>query len=500
MKAIRNNPHLIEINVRLWLWELSKIYNRPIKLGTIPDFEWEQLRKLGFDYVWLMGIWEVSSQGRKTKALEPSLTTSYSKALPGWSKDDIVGSPYSIYSYRINPEIGKEADLKKVLKTMHKRDLRLILDFVPNHLSFDNPWVEANSDLFVQADENIYHKNPELFFNVEVNGKVLHIAHGRDPYFPSWTDTAQLNYFNIETRNKMKKILQNIAASCDGVRCDMAMLCLNDVHEQVWGWLLNKKGFFKPKVEFWSEVTKKIKEIYHDFIFIAEVYWNMEWQLQQLGFDYTYDKTLYDRLRFGRAEEINEHLKALPYYQQRSLRFIENHDEERSYKAFGNKKGLAAAIIASTVPGMRMIHHGQMEGKKTRLPVQLLHTKDDYVQKDILIFYKSLLDIVNIPVFHTGKWRLLEVKSAWVNNNSFKNYLAWEWSNKVNTIYVITNYSEFRAQCRVQILDLTHQGTQVKFKDLLNKEMYISNCNEITELGLFVDLGGFESHILQIIE
>src|SRR4051812_17824616 len=110
---------------------------------------------------------------------------------------------------------------------------------------------------------------------------------------------------------------------------------------------------------------------------LAEVYWDLEYKLQQLGFDYTYDKRLYDRLVKNDANLLRLHLRATVDYQQRLARFIENHDEERAVTVFGRPRSCAAAVLALTLPGMRLLHEGQLAGRARRVPVQLGRRLDE---------------------------------------------------------------------------------------------------------------------------
>src|SRR4030095_2191368 len=103
---------------------------------------------------------------------------------------------------------------------------------------------------------------------------------------------------------------------CAGVRCDMAMLVLPDVFERTWG---------VRAQPFWPDATRRVRERVPGFCFMAEGYCDLEWALQQQGFDYTYDKRLYDRLRDRHARPVREHLWAGLGYQDRMARFLENH-------------------------------------------------------------------------------------------------------------------------------------------------------------------------------
>ena len=96
----------------------------------------------------------------------------------------------------------------------------------------------------------------------------------------------------------------------------------------------------------------------------------MEYTLQQQGFDYCYDKRLYDRLAHEDAAAVRGHLQADLAYQARLLRFIENHDEPRAAPTFG-PRARAAAVVMSTIPGARLYHDGQLDGYRTHIPVFL---------------------------------------------------------------------------------------------------------------------------------
>ncbi len=120
--------------------------------------------------------------------------------------------------------------------------------------------------------------------------------------FPPWKDTVQINFYSREARDFLIDILFNLTELCDGVRCDMAMLPLNNIFFNTWIGVIKKYGFEKPEKEFWEEAISAVKKKRQDFLFIAETYWDLEWQLQNLGFDFTYDKRLTDRLVAGNIQ------------------------------------------------------------------------------------------------------------------------------------------------------------------------------------------------------
>ncbi len=288
VKSWPKNPIIYEINTCPWLYDLSQRYKRRVTLSTVPLEEWEAIAALGFDAVWLMGVWERSPAGIKVAREHKGLQDEYERALADFSKNDVVGSPYSIHKYVVDRHLGGPDDLAGARKALAYHDIRLVLDFVPNHIAIDHPWVIKHPEYLIQGNSDDLSKAPDEFF--EAGGHIL--AHGRDPYFPPWTDTAQINSFHEGLRKAAIETLLGIAEQCDGVRCDMAMLMVNSIFQNTWG----QRTGDSLDLEYWQEIIDAVKTVHPNFIFMAEVYWDMEWDLQQQGFDYCYDKRLYDRL------------------------------------------------------------------------------------------------------------------------------------------------------------------------------------------------------------
>ena len=193
------------------------------------------------------------------------------------------------------------------------------------------------------------------------------IARGRDPYFPPWPDVAQLNAFAPALRRAAIETLVDIGSLADGVRCDMAMLMLNDVFGRTWG----ERAGPMPDTEYWTDVISAVRAVHPDMLFVAEAYWDLEWQLQQLGFDYCYDKRLYDRLLHEPPAGVRGHLDADIDYQQHLLRFTENHDEPRAAGELAPAALRAAAVTVATLPGATLWHEGQFDGWRVHVPVLL---------------------------------------------------------------------------------------------------------------------------------
>jgi hypothetical protein len=490
---MRRHAHLYEINARLFLRRLSEKYGRTLTLATVPEKEWRLIKHQGFDLVWLMGVWQRSPAARQQALLNAGLRREYDRALPDWTDEDLAGSPYAVYDYSLDSALGGKEELGHLKARLNRLGLGLILDFVPNHLASDYPWTFSHPRWFVQGSEAEVRAHPDWFFSPD--GKVF-LAHGRDPYFPPWSDTVQVNFFSAEMRQALIHELLGIAEVADGVRCDMAMLALSSVFARVWKGFL--KGWRRPKAEFWSQAIEQVKQRRQDFLFLAEAYWGMERELQGLGFDFTYDKALYDRLRLAGSADIRSHLAADGLYLERSAHFIENHDEPRAVTAFGRERSMAAALIMATVPGLRMFHDGQCQGRRIRLLVQLVREPKEVPDSQLSRFYERLLAICNASAFHEGEWRLLEMTGAWPGNESHHNLLAWLWQYGSEVKIVAVNYSPNPAQGRLKMPFPFESAEQSIFYDELANIEYVRNSQELRTQGLYIGLGPWQAHVFDL--
>ncbi len=489
------HPRLLEINTALWLYELSQHYGRKLALGQVPPEQWDRITHPGFDYVWLMGVWKRSRAGYDIFREEPDyppFQAHLDSVLPDGTDEDIIYSPYSIASYEPDPIVGTWNDIDKAREELRKRGVGLILDFVPNHTSPDHPWVYDKPDFYFMGTEADFASNPELYSRVSVEAGTLYIMRGKDPYFAPWSDTAQLNYFNPELRISLISELKKIARHCDGVRCDMAMLVLNDIFRNGWEWALKDESIDDQKQEFWADVRKSIP----DLLLIAEAYWDTEWRLQQLGFDYVYDKRLYDRLRNSQAAEVAMHLSADLAYQSKLVRFIENHDEPRSASVFDTGRLHASAILFSTLPGMKLSHQGQMEGKEIQIPVQLRRAPEETVNKTTMSLYEKLLKITSHNAFSTGTWKLMEVLQD--GNRSHSELIAYTWKLKNTIKLIVVNFGPGHSEGRIPLHSILTPDFNYTIHDELNDQENTQDGAELAISGLHVILEGYHAHIFNI--
>ncbi len=478
-----NHPLLYEINTRCWLRELSERHQRAVTLATVPDAEFARWQQFGFTHLWLMGVWPTGPRARAIALNEPGLRRAYDDILPGWRDEDVSGSPYSIAAYEVMPALGGEAGLKEFRARLHQHGMKLILDFVPNHLGIDHAWVNAQPELFVQSA-----KAADGTFAQKTAGGPRWIANGKDPYFAPWTDVAQLDYRRFGTRMAMQKLLLSIAARCDGVRCDMAMLLLNEVFAKTWAHLPTKEP--SPASEFWSEAIPVVKQTQPGFLFMAEVYWGLEARLQSLGFDYTYDKQLYDEL-IGRhhPQAQQQLLSAPPEYVAASVHFLENHDEARVAAKLSAAENRAVALAILGLPGMRFLHEGQLTGARLKLPVQLARRPVEPIQPEVRAAYEKLLTTLKSANVGHGQAQILAPRAAWDGNPTGQNFIVVQWQEKAPEFdLVVVNLAPHRSQCYVTLsapgLDEHHWAV----RDRLSEESYVRVGSDIAQQGLYLDL------------
>lgn len=418
----------------------------------ITSSELTELGRLGFDAVWLMGVWQISEGAKKISRIV---------------SDDFEGSPYAVPHYKFNRDLGGKSHFLAFAKRAHDAGLSVIVDFVTNHMALDSEWIAERPDLFIRSDASARRQMTGEYFLHE-SGEV--IAFGRDPYFPPWHDTAQLDYTNPDLRSRMIEVLKWISSVADGVRCDMAMLVLRDYFRQQW-YSQASPAWFDERMpgEFWDQAISEVKAARPDFKFIAETYWDKEQQLLDLGFDLTYEKKVYDGLVAHNPQTIIDRVLRLGDARESSLYFIENHDEPRAAATFNRNDNLAAAALILSLPGSALIHEGQMVGKRERLPVQrikpLVEEPPDLELKDA---YERILVATSQQIFREGSLHFFDTGVYGV--------LAFMRRSEAQTVAYMGQISEAWHKFGSTLLDITPLakavalGHFVRVINLLNSE------------------------------
>jgi glycosidase len=504
---------LFEMNMRTWKTHRD-VYDvvqfGGFKKVTLSDLK--AIKHAGFNAIWLMGVWEVGAKVR-------DISKNYSA--------DFHGSPYAIYDYAVSSDMGSEQDFRELVQRAHSLRLSVLVDFIPNHMGLDSAWLNDHPEYFIHrvldeseeqlSDEDLKLRYPGHFpyrtpsypeGNRRIPKTIL-VAYGKDPYFYPWIDTAQLDYAQPGLRQRMIDILSHWANVVDGVRCDMAMLTLRDqvkIHrhpEMSW----ETFNQMMPQ-EFWTEAIQAVKRVNPSFVFIAETYWSMEGALQNLGFDYTYNKPLYEAIcgavHSGHAEGLMNFMRLLGSdFLQRSVHFLENHDEERAMNTLGEERQRAAATILCTLPGVALLYQGQMEGRRERMPVQRvvpLHQEPEH--RSLYHYYRRLLKATSLPVFQQGR-----LTPLYSNNSAFVSYARLDSDSKV---LVIVNTSAKRQRGSIFLMPgiRLNSGTSYRFNDLYYtfkantagtiQPFYNYPGSKLINQGLYVELDPFDAHIFVV--
>ena len=482
------HPSLYEINTRVWLCRLSQEAGRPITLADVDDATLDDLARRGFDWIWLLGVWQTGKASREVSRSTPAWQAEFRAALPDLTEEDIYGSGFAISAYEVDEALGGKAAVASFRSRLADRGLRLMLDFVPNHTALDHPWVREHPDFYVQGTEQDLAAAPGNYCRIEADQGTRILALGRDPNFPGWPDTLQLDYANPALQTAQMGELAMIAEQCDGVRCDMAMLLLPEVFQHTWG---------LAPAPFWPKAIAAVREAYRGFTFLAEAYWDLEWELQQQGFDYCYDKRLYDRLRHSDAGAIRAHLGAGLDYQDRLARFLENHDEPRAAAAFPWPRHQAAAIVSALAPGLRFFHQGQLEGARVRVPAHLRRGPVEPQNADIAAFYERLLSALKSDGFRDGAWSLIVPQPAWHGNPTDQDFVSFAWQTRDGGYVVVVNYSDHQGQCHLRLPFAGLAGQKVRIVDMMGSEVYDRDGTSLVEPGLFIDLTAWGYNIFR---
>jgi hypothetical protein len=372
--------------------------------------------------------------------------------------------------------------LKHFRSRLNRRGMKLILDFVPNHVGFDHPWVSERPELFVQSLVQ-----SDRTFSQQTASGTRWIAYAKDPHFPPWTDVAQLDYRKAMTCSAMQQLLMSVAERCDGVRCDMAMLLLNDIFARTWSHFPVFDA--PPATEFWEDAIPAVKRACPDFIFMAEVYWGLEGRLQAMGFDYTYDKQLYDDIHWGNTIWLQRRLLESPRgYIESSIHFLENHDEPRAALRLPLSEHRAAALIILGLPGMRFLHDGQLTGAKVRIPVQLSRRPADPIQSEVQQMYDGLLTVLKKTSVGRGRGEVLTPRPAWPENPTGQDFIIVQWaSHPPEFDLVVVNLAPHRSQCYVPLTVAGVTERDWTMRDLLGDECHERVGSDLAVKGLYLD-------------
>ena len=480
----RSFPLLHQINTTVLLSQLG----RAATLDDVTDRVLDAALPPGTDWVWMLGVWQTGDAARAISRADPAVRRAADELLgPDWTDADISGSPFAITGFEVADRFGGAAALGRLRARLARRGIRLMLDFIPNHTAPDHPWVRSRPDLYVRGDAETIHNDPLNWRRIDTDEGEQIIALGRDPYFPGWADTLQLDYANPETQARMRAALLDVAALCDGVRVDMAMLVLPEVVRRTWQ---------RDAADFWPDAIGPVRRAHRGFVFLAEVYWGLEDALIARGFDYAYDKALYDALAARDASRARASLAAPPDRQATLARFTENHDEMRAASVFPWPVARTAHAIALLAPGLRLTHAGEAEGARDHVSMHLGRAPEETPDPDIVAYFAKLFAVLDLPVLHEGRFAFLEPEAAWSGNPSHSGFVLFTWIGGGRTVLVAANHAPDRGQCRVWF-DTPADGP-IHLADLVGQENYTRDAGDIARHGLYLDLPAWGLNVFDV--
>jgi len=328
----RSDVNLYQINIRTF----SKEGNLK---GILPRLD--SIKNLGINVIYLMPIYPVG-------------------------KVNAVNSPYCVKDYKqVSEEFGNLEDLKVLVQNIHQRKMAVILDWVPNHTSYDHAWIK-NKSWYLQ----------------DSTGKIL------SPPGQPWLDVAQLNFKNMDMRAEMISSMKYwvSAANIDGFRCDYA------------------DG---PTYDFWKQAVAELRAIpNHKLLLLAE---GKRSDHYKAGFDYNFGFTFFEHLKDIYAKNrsvlsidtinISDH-KGTSNGQQ-IVRYTTNHDVNGSdgtpEDLFGGQKGaMAAFVVATYMNSIPMIYNGQEVGTPYKLVFPFTGKKIDWsLNPAVTAEYKKIIAVRN---------------------------------------------------------------------------------------------------------
>ncbi len=542
---------LLAKNTYVWLGQLSKKYQRDITtLDQIPDEELDLLASRGFTGLWLIGLWERSRASQRIKQR--------------MGQDDAVASAYSLDSYDIADDLGDWNALNNLRSRAWSRGIRLSADMVPNHMGIDSTWVKEHPDWFLSStyspypaysfgsqnlsddsrvgiylEDHYYDKTDAAVVfqrRDSQTGDVRYIYHGNDGTSFPWNDTAQLDYTNPVVREAVIQVILHVARNFPVIRFDAAMTLAKKHVQRLWfpepgagGAIPSRSQYgmtkfeFDEKVpeEFWREVVDRVAKEVPDTLLLAEAFWLMEgYFVRTLGMHRVYNSAFMHMLRDEDNAKyrlaIKNTLEFDPQILKRYVNFMNNPDEKSAVEQFGSgDKYFGICTVLSTLPGLPMFGHGQVEGYSEKYGMEFRRAKWDETPDEGLIrghewrifpllhrrylfadveqfllydFYSPNGDVDEEVFAYSNRFH--DERGLVVYHNKFSNTRGWI---KTSAAYVNKSSGKTLRKNLAEGLGLPRVG-YVIFKDYVTQLEYIRSCKELWDKGMYIELGAYQSH------
>ena len=545
---------MIAKSTYVWLAQLSRKYSRHIgRLDEIPDEDLAQLAHRGINTLWLIGIWERSRASRTIKQL--------------CGNREAVASAYSLFDYRIADDLGGEAAYIRLRDRAYHRGIRLASDMVPNHMGIDSPWVVEHPDWFLARPDPPYpayrFEGPDLSHDgrVEIkiedhyyeqsdaavvfrrrdkaSGETRYIYHGNDGTSFPWNDTAQLDYLNPTVREQVIQTILHVARLFPVIRFDAAMTLAKRHFHRLWfpgpgssgaipsraEYGMNQAEFDRHMPhEFWREVVDRVAAEVPGTLLLAEAFWLMEgYFVRTLGMHRVYNSAFMIMLRDEDNAKyrsvIKNTLEFDPDIMKRYVNFMSNPDERTAIDQFGKgDKYFGVAVMMSTLPGLPMFGHGQIEGFTERYGMEYRwpryqedpdHWLVERHEREIAPLLKrrwlfaESANFLLYDFFHSGGY-VNEDVFAYSNRNGSERALVVyhnRYADAQGTIDFSAAYADKgsgRLQQRRLAEGLGLSGDRdavIAWHDSLTGLNYLRRAGDLLDSGLTLSLHAFQCHV-----
>jgi glycosidase len=548
---------LLAKNAYVWLDQLSKQYKRPIhRLDQIPEEELDRLAEWGFSGLWLIGLWQRSNASMRIKQLR--------------GNPEAVASAYSIFDYHIAEDLGGDEAFDTLKKKAWQRGVRLASDMVPNHMGIDSPWVVEHPDWFISLDHSPFpsytFNGPNLSWDERVgifiedhyfdnsdaavvfkrtdtwNGEEKFIYHGNDGTSMPWNDTAQLNYLKPEVREAVIQTILDVARKFSIIRFDAAMTLAKKHYHRLWypepgsggdipsraGHGMNRAEFDQAMPEeFWRVVVDRVAQEVPDTLLLAEAFWLMEgYFVRTLGMHRVYNSAFMNMLRDEKNVEyrlvMKNTLEFDPEILKRYVNFMNNPDERTAVDQFGKgDKYFGICMMMSTLPGLPMYGHGQIQGLTEKYGMEyrraywdeqpdthlierhereifpLLRKRHFFAEVRNFLLYDFFTPegYVNEDVFAYSNISEDE-RSLIVYHNKFATTKGWILNSTAYSVKT-SNGERMLVQKRLaEGLGLENHGDIFSiFRDSITGLEYIRNNHDLHEHGMYIELEAYKMHV-----
>jgi glycosidase len=545
---------LIAKSTYVWLAQLSRQYGRHIgRLDEIPDEELATLAARGINSLWLIGVWERSRASKTIKQL--------------CGNHDAVASAYSLFDYRIAGDLGGEAAYIALRDRAYHHGVRLASDMVPNHMGIDSPWVIEHPEWFISRPDSPYpaysFEGPDLSHDgrVEIKiedhyfeqadaavvfrrrdkatGEIRYIYHGNDGTSFPWNDTAQLDYLKPAVREQVIQTILHVARLFPVIRFDAAMTLAKRHFHRLWfpgpgssgaipsraEFGLNQAEFDRAMPhEFWREVVDRVAAEVPGTLLLAEAFWLMEgYFVRTLGMHRVYNSAFMIMLRDEENAKyrsvIKNTLEFDPDIMKRYVNFMSNPDERTAIDQFGKgDKCFGVAVMMSTLPGLPMFGHGQIEGFTEKYGMEYRwpryeenpdHWLVERHEREIAPLLKRrwlFAESGNFLLydFFAGNGSVNEDVFAYSNRNGGERALV-VYNNRYADAHGTVDFSaayadkgsgRLRQRRLAEGLGLSgDRGAVVAWRDSLTSLEYLRRAGDLLDRGLTVNLHAYQSHV-----